>query len=117
MTKEELSKIESDLDAQGYCKFTQCLSSKESWGWFKSWKDSDGETIYTIEWRVWDYREYSHSPEPFSIDMLIIDGGSKHRIDLEITSPKFDIPTVENIAFSLHNMLAPYIEIPTYNPN
>lgn len=58
---------------------------------------------------MWDYRQYSHSPEPFGVDTLILDGGSDHRIDLEITLPKFDIGTVEDIAYQLHNMLNPFI--------
>lgn len=111
MTEEELKSIEADLADRGYRKMTTCLSSHESWGWFKAWKDHNGEILYQIEWRVWDYRNFSNAPEPYGVDMLILDGGANHRIDLEITSPKFDIPTVEDIAFSLHNMLSPYIEL------
>ena len=109
MTEQQLTAIETALAANGYRKYTTCLTSHEARGWFKSWIDDFGDVLYQIEWRVWDYRNHPYIPEPYSIDTLVLDGGSHHRIDLEITSPKFDIPTVEHLASDLHTLLAKYI--------
>lgn len=121
MTREELKQFESELQAHGYHKSTQALSSKQDWGWFKSFYDNSAEyqnsdtRIYTIEFRVWDFGKYANrdpslKDNPYSIDTLILDGNADQRIDLEITSPKFDITTTEQIAAELHKMLAPYVE-------
>lgn len=121
MTKEQLTQLETELQAHGYRKFTQALSSKEDWGWFKTFYDPEAECqnsdtrIYTIEFRVWWHGKYADSnheyleKDPYSVDTLILDGNSNQRIDLEITSPQFDIPTTEQIAAELHNMLTPYV--------
>ena len=36
MTSKQLKKLEADLEKRGYKKYAQCLTSKESWGWFKT---------------------------------------------------------------------------------
>lgn len=104
MTEKELKALEEKLASSGYKKHTTCLSSKEAYGWFKSIK-----RVFTIEFRIWDYRQFSQCPDPFSYDVLILNGDSSTRIDLEITSPKFDIETTEKIAWDLNKMLHPYI--------
>lgn len=108
MTEKELKSLEEKLVSSDYKKYTTCLSSKEAYGWFKSIK-RNSEILFTIEFRIWDFRQFPQCPDPFAYDVLILNGDSKTRIDLEITSPKFDIETTEKIAWDLNKMLNPYI--------
>lgn len=123
MSKEELDIFEDKLSKAGYKRHTVALSAHEDWGWFKSFFEEDGTSDddeekkrkTMIEFRVWDFGKYkTEDPyiknNPYSIDTLIIDGDSSYRIDLEITSPKFDIKTTESLAHALHETLKPYVE-------
>lgn len=108
MTEKELKALEEELASSGYKKYTTCLSDRESWGWFKSFKRDD-KPLFMIEFRIWDFRKYPQCPDPFSYDVLIINDVSDTRMDLNITFPKFNIETIEKIAWDLNKMLNPYI--------
>lgn len=113
MTEEKLKELEFRLLNEGYKKYNIKLSSSEDYGWFKSiYEDEDENKLRTmIEYRVWDWSKYQNTTqEPYGVDILILDGDSSYRIDLNITSPKFNIETTELIAEDLHKMLKPYIE-------
>lgn len=107
ITLEELRRLEKELKVSGYVRWTNCLSANETYGWFKSFKDSNGHTMYIIEFRIWDHQGSQFSTHPFGMDTLVI---SHDRIDLSITSPQFDIPTTEEIAKRLWKMLDPFVK-------
>lgn len=109
MTKDELKAFEDKLHAARYKKYFTGLTSSETYGWFKYWKHGD-ELLYMIEFRIWDYNKYTHSQDPYFMDILILDGDSNTRIDMEITFPKFDIKTTEEIAKQMNIMLKPFIK-------
>lgn len=113
MTKEQLQQFEQLLVSAGYKKFNTGLTSKEDYGYFKSWKNDDDNLLYMIEFRIWDFSKYETYPnkdDAYSIDTLILDGDGDIRIDLELSHPKFDIESAEAIAKDLHAMLQPHVE-------
>lgn len=63
MTSEQLQALEAELGHRGYRKYTDCLTSYESWAWFKTFgkeKDEGGYVVsgYQVAFRVWDFRKY-----------------------------------------------------------
>ena len=69
MTANELKAIETELQKRGYRKYAQCLTSNETYAWFKTFdkeKDDDDYVIsgYQIAFRVWDFRKYADRNAP-----------------------------------------------------
>lgn len=102
----EIQELETNLEKNGYKKWTTCLSSSESWGWFKSIKNKEGELKYQIEYRVWDWRELKrkddiHTPD-FGIDILILMHGN-NRVDM-IINDIIAIDKTEKVAEDFYNL-------------
>lgn len=103
MTTEEVKALEDKLTNAGYTKYTQALSSSETFGYFKSgdvrYDEYGDKTIgYQIEFRFWDWRKYGETNNnEFGVDVIIINSGNR-RADLELTSENLDIKRIEKIA-------------------
>ena len=112
MTTTELAQFESELEKRGYRKYTSGLSSNEDYGWFLTYRDDDNNLQYMIEFRVWNFGKYPTFPnkeDPYSIDILILEGGSDTRIDLLLSHPKFTIEQAEEIAKGFHEFMQPHL--------
>ena len=109
MKAEELINLEQRLQEAGYKRYTNCTSSIEDYGYFKCKKD--GETLlWTISYRIWSFSKYEHRDEyikanPYSVDVLIIDGDSSERIDVVFTLPVPDIEQAEKFADDFHQLV------------
>ena len=111
MTTEELKKIEAELERRGYKKYTTCLTSTESWAWFKSFdkeKDEDGYVIngYQVAFRVWDFSRYlDRGAPPYGLDFWTSALGTDSRMDFTSNwEPICDIDTFERMAEEFHTL-------------
>lgn len=105
MTKHAMQDFEKMLLDRGYRKWTRCLHGLEDYDVSRLIKDDDGEDMYQIIFRFWDWTKYSR-PElagenEASIDLVIMpcfDG----RADLEISSCsegiQLDVDRMEKLA-------------------
>lgn len=118
MTATELQTIEAELEKRGYRKYTQALTSSESYAWFKSFdkeKDEDGRVIsgYQIAFRVWDWRRYlERDPHmsPCGLDMWTSPLGTDFRMDFTANwEPIADIDTFERMAAEFNQMVRKYV--------
>lgn len=118
MTEKELKKIEVELEKRGYKKYTKCLTSTESWAWFKSFdkeKDEDGHVIssYQIAFRVWDLRRYmDRDPHmhPYGLDFWTSPLGTESRMDFTSNwAPICDIDTFERMAEEFHKLVRKFV--------
>lgn len=114
MTEKELKKIEAELERRGYKKYTTCLTSTESWAWFKSFdkeKDEDGYVVngYQIAFRVWDWRRYmDRDPHmhPYGLDFWTSPLSTEFRMDFTSNwEPICDIDTFEHMAAEFNQMV------------
>ena len=113
MTTEELKKIEAELEKRGYRKYTTCLTSTESWAWFKSFdkeKDEDGYVIngYQVAFRVWYFSCYMYRDkniQPYGLDFWTSALGTDSRMDFTSNwEPICDIDTFERMAEEFHTL-------------
>lgn len=89
MTLQELKTLEVELSKRGYKKRTTCLTSTETYAWFKTFgkeKDEDGEVIngYQIAFRVWDWRQYMYRDKnmpPYGFDFCTSPLNTDFRMD------------------------------------
>ena len=116
MTEKELKKIEAELERRGYKKYTTCLTSTESWAWFKTFdkeKDEDGYTIsgYQIAFRVWDFRKYrDRDAPPYGFDFWTSALGTDCRMDFTSNwEPICDIDTFEWMAAEFHTLVRKFV--------
>lgn len=114
MTADELQTIEAELQKRGYKKYTTCLTSTESWAWFKSfdkdWDEDEHITSgYQIAFRVWDWRPYQHRDKnmpPYGFDFWTSPLGTDFRVDCESNwEPIADIDTFERMAAEFNAMV------------
>lgn len=117
MTEKELKKIEAELQRRGYKKYTTCLTSTESWAWFKSFgkeKDEDGYVVngYQIAFRVWDFSRYMYrdrNMQPYGLDFWTSALGTDSRMDFTSNwEPICDIDTFERMAVDFHKLVREY---------
>lgn len=118
MTAEQLKTIEAELERRGYKKYTTCLTSTESWAWFKSFdkeKDENGSVIngWQVASRVWDWRPYIYKDknmQPYGIDFWTSALGTDCRMDFTSNwEPICDIDTFEKMAEEFHKLVRKYI--------
>lgn len=118
MTTTELQTIEAELEKRGYRKYTECLTSNESWAWFKAFdkdKDDDGKVVagYQIAFRVWDWRRHlERDPHmhPYGLDMWTSPLGTDFRMDFTSNwEPICDIDTFERMAAEFNAMVRKYV--------
>lgn len=119
MTPEQLKRVESDLERRGYRKYTQALTSSESYAWFKSFdkeKDEYGYVIsgYQIAFRVWDGRPYQNRDpymHPYGFDFWTSPLGTDFRTDFTSNfEPICDIDTFERMAAEFNRMVRKYVK-------
>lgn len=119
MTTKELKTIEAELQKRGYKKYTTCLTSTESYAWFKSFdkeKDDDDYVIsgYQVAFRVWDYSRYKHAHIPadykYGFDFWTSPLGSAFRTDFTSNwEPICDIDTFERMAAEFNAMVRKFV--------
>ena len=117
MTEKELKKFEVELQRRGYKKYTTCLTSTESWAWFKSFgkeKDDDGYVVngYQVAFRVWDFTRYlDRGAPPYSLDFWTSAQGTDSRMDFTSNwEPICDIDTFERMAEEFHQLTRKYLQ-------
>lgn len=119
MTVKELNALEAALAERGYRKYTNSLTSSESYAWYKTIsisKDADDETTdgYQMSVRVWDYSRFgSLSPflrEAYSLDFWASPLGLDARMDFESNwEPISDIDTFERMAAEFNAMVRKFV--------
>lgn len=114
MTDKELKAIENELQKRGYRKWTVCLTSEESYGWFKTFgSEVNG---YQIAFRVWDFckyqdREPSLRQYPYGFDFWTSPLGSDFRTDLTSNwEPICDLDTFERMAAEFNQMIREFVK-------
>lgn len=116
MTANELKAIETELQNRSYRKYVQCLTSNETYAWFKTFDKEEGEggheiSGYQVAFRVWDFRMYvdRHCP-PYGFDVWTSPLGSDFRADLTSNwEPICDIDTFERMAAEFNQMVRKFI--------
>ena len=115
MTENELKKMEAELERRGYKKYTTCLTSTESWAWFKSFdkeKEDDGYVVnsYQIAFRVWDFSRYrDKNIQPYGFDFWTSALGTDSRMAFTSNwEPIRDIDTFERMAAEFHTLVRKY---------
>lgn len=118
MTADELQTIESELQKRGYRKYTDGLTSTETYAWFKSFDkeaDEDGHIIagYQTAFRVWDWRPYQcrdKNMPPYGFDFWTSPLGTDFRMDFVSNwEPIADIGTFERMAAEFNQMVRKYV--------
>ena len=116
MTANELKAIETELQNRGYRKYVQCLTSNESYAWFKTFdkeESEDGHEIsgYQIAFRVWDFTRYlDRNAPPYGFDFWTSPLGSAFRTDFTSNwEPICDIDTFERMAAEFNKMARKFI--------
>ncbi len=116
MTANELKAIETELQRRGYRKYVQCLTSNETYAWFKTFDKEEREegheiSGYQVAFRVWDFRKYGdrHGP-PYSFDVWTSALGTDSRMDFTSNwEPICDIATFERMAAEFNQMVRKFI--------
>lgn len=116
MTDKELETIEAELEKRGYKKYTTCLTSTESWAWFKSFdkeKDEDGYVVngYQVAFRVWDFTRYlDRGAPPYGLDFWTSALGTDSRMDFTSNwEPICDLDTFERMAEEFHKLVIKFV--------
>lgn len=118
MTADELQTLESELQKRGYRKYTDGLTSTETYAWFKSFDkeaDEDGHIIagYQTAFRVWDWQPYQHRDKnmpPYGFDFWTSPLGTDFRMDFVSNwEPIADIGTFERMAAEFNQMVRKYV--------
>lgn len=116
MTPKQLKKLEAELEKRGYRKWTQCLTSSESWAWFKTFDkivDEDGETIggYQVAFRVWDYTRHGQKDgNSYGLDFWTSPINTECRMDFTANwEPIEDFDKFEEMAKDFYEMMRKYI--------
>lgn len=116
MTEKELKKIEAELRRRGYRKYTTCLTSTESWAWFKTFckeRDEDGDVVngWQVAFRVWDFTRYvDRYVPPYGLDFWTSALGTDSRMDFTSNwEPVCDIDTFERMAADFNRLVRKYV--------
>lgn len=116
MTPDELQIIEAELQKRGYRKWTTCLTSTESWTWFKTFhkiRDKYGEVAdsYQVAFRVWDWRSHKDRNTPeYGFDFWTSAIGTGSRMDFTANwEPICNIDTFERMGAEFNAMVRKYV--------
>lgn len=116
MNKEQLHTLENLLSERGYKKWTTCLTSTESWSWFKSFDkqyDEDGDTIagYQVAFRVWDFTKYGDKDvNAYGFDFWTSPIGTDCRMDFTSNwEPISDLDTFEAMARDFYELTKRFV--------
>lgn len=116
MKQQELKNIESELEKRGYRKYTRCLTSNETYAWFKTHgekRDEEGEAIggYQVAFRVWDFTTYRPDDEnAYGLDFWTSPNTPDGRFDFTANcDPMCNIDTFEKVAMDFYEMIKKYV--------
>ena len=108
MNKEELNKLECELQERGYSKYP--APNNADYAWFKSFGQSeysDGRSNYQIAFSIYDFSPYAYRDEnlaknPYSCTpTILLSRTIDERYDLEMGTIDYkDIDKVEKLAES-----------------
>ena len=115
MTLRQLKKLEAELENRGYRKWTKCLTSSESWAWFKTFEktvDEEGEAVsgYKVAFRVWDYTEFWQTgANSYGLDVWSSPLNTECRMDFESSWEPFEnIDKFEAMAKDFYELTRKY---------
>lgn len=117
MTKKAMQEFEKMLLDRGYRKWTRCLHGQEDYDVSRLIKDDDGEDMYQIIFRFWDWTKYGRpditGENEAAIDLVFMpcfDG----RADLEISSCStevhLDVDRMEKLAKDYYEFIIPRLK-------
>lgn len=110
MTSEELQTIEAELQKRGYRKLSRGLTANETYGWFKTIGNDEGD--YVMEFRVWKHVvPYSYPAEHhIGLDFYSTVLGLHTYAEFEMGwEPVCDIPAFERMAAEFNKLARKYI--------
>lgn len=117
MTSQQLQALEAELAKRGYKKWTRCLTSTESWSWFKTFEkeeNEDGRVVsgYQIAFRVWDNTKCGQTDQyAYGFDFWTSPLGTGGRMDCTSNwEPICDFDTFEAMAKEFHDLSRKYID-------
>ena len=118
MEKSKAEAFAEELIQRGYRKWTQAKYGEEDYDVSRLFKDDDGEQMYQIIYRFWDwtkYRSYSYMPDEFSIDIVIMPCLNTYgRADIILSNCEFkhflDIDWTEQFAKEYYEFITKRIE-------
>lgn len=117
MTAKKLKTIEAELQNRGYRKYVQCLTSNETYAWFKTFdkeESEDGHEIsgYQVAFRVWDFTRYlDRNAPPYGLDFWTSALGTDSRMDFTSNwEPICDLDTFERMAKEFNVLVRKYIK-------
>lgn len=109
MTVKELQSLESELQKRGYKKWNVCLTSKESYGWFKTFGEKDNE--WQLEFRVWDYAKYDDPyGEPYGFDVWMSPKNGYNNSCECGWQPIADLDAFERMAEEFNQLVRKYVK-------
>ena len=90
MEKSKAEAFAEELIKRGYRKWTQAKYGEEDYDVSRMFKDDDGEHMYQIIYRFWDWTKYPNAYDEFSIDIVIMPCLHAYgRTDLILSSCEF----------------------------
>lgn len=109
MTYAEIQGFEQKLLTRGYKRWNGCLYGKEDYDVSRAVRDAEGDIMYLIIFKFWDWKIYPSAIEDGDVDVVIlpcIDG----RADLELynigaNDKCLDIDWVESIAKDYYDFI------------
>lgn len=110
MDRQQLQTLETELQRRGYKKWTHNLTDDESWAWFKSIKDNDGNG-YQMAFRVWDWHNnrYVNEAHHYGFDFWTSALGNDGRMDFTSSwEPICDFGTFEAMAADFNGLVKKY---------
>ena len=117
MNSKQLKLIETELEKRGYRKWTTCLTSTESWAWFKTFaknRNKNGDVVdgYQVAFRVWDWRIYKDRNAPnFGFDFWTSALCCNGRMDFTSNwEPFCNIDTFERMAAEFNQMVRKFVK-------
>lgn len=72
MKKNDAESFAKKLIKRGYRKWTQAKYGNEDYDVSYMFRDDDGEQMYQIIYRFWDWTQYPRAEMEFSIDLVIM---------------------------------------------
>lgn len=72
MEKTDAESFAKKLIKRGYRKWTQAKYGNEDYDVSYMFRDDDGEQMYQIIYRFWDWTQYPKATDEFSIDIVIM---------------------------------------------
>ena len=117
MTKKQLKELEAELEVRGYKKWTRCLTSSESWSWFKTFDkecDGNGEVVsgYQVAFRVWGHAQFGQNDQyAYGFDFWTSPIGTDSRMDFTSNwEPIRDFATFEAMAADFNARVRKYVK-------